>query len=242
MARVSGPHLAATLAVVAAVGCGGRLRNPPPARAGAGAIVAALAGDDPAAAYALLSRDARARVSYEEFKLQWQASATERAWQVARLREALAADPDAGERAAVTFADGKQVDLVRDQGPWRVEAPLVSRTHAARPREAVRMFAEAIRAHDLDAFLHSLTRRRREGLMRQLDGFLAGLERKVDGTIEEIGTDRAELRWDEGGMRYRIVVRKEDGAWLVDDIHIQPAPRDEEPTEPSADAPPVDVF
>lgn len=241
MARVCGSLLAAALAV-ASVGCGGRLRTPPPARTGAQAVVAALTGDDPAAAYQMLSRDARTRVSYEEFKLQWQASAVERAWQAARLREALTADPDAGERAAVTFADGKQVDLVRDQGPWRVEAPLVSRTHAARPREALRMFAEAIRAHDLDAFLNSLTRRRRQGLMRQVDGFLAGLERKVDGTIEEIGNDRAELRWDEGGMRYRIVVRKEDGAWLIDDIHIQPAPRDESTPEPGTDAPPPDIF
>lgn len=227
---------------LAATACTGGLRNPTPAKRGAGAIVGALAGDDPAAAYALLSKDARARVSFEEFRLQWQASAAERAWQVARLREALAADPDAGERATITFADGKAVSLVRDQARWRLAAPLVSRTHAARPREAVRMFAEAIRDHDLNAFLRSLTRRRREGLMRQLDGFLAGLERKVEGTIEEIGTDRAELRWDEAGMRYRIVIRKEDDEWLIDDIHIQPAPEDEAPATPTDDQPPPDIF
>lgn len=227
---------------LAAAACTGGLRNPTPAKRGAGAIVDALAGDDPAAAYALLSRDARARVSFEEFRLQWQASAAERAWQVARLREALAADPDAGERATITFADGKAVGLVRDQARWRLDAPLVSRTHAARPREAVRMFAEAIRDRDLEAFLRSLTRRRREGLMRQLDGFLAGLERKVEGTIEEIGNDRAELRWDEAGMRYRIVIRKEDDAWLIDDIHIQPAPEDEPAPTATDDQPPPDIF
>jgi hypothetical protein len=104
------------------------------------------------------------------------------------------------------------------------------------------MFAEAIRDRDLEAFLRSLTRRRREGLMRQLDGFLAGLERKVEGTIEEIGNDRAELRWDEAGMRYRIVIRKEDDAWLIDDIHIQPAPEDEPPPAATDDQPPPDIF
>ena len=158
------------------------------------------------------------------------------------MREALAADPDAGERATITFADGKAVSLVRDQARWRLDAPLVSRTRAARPREAVRMFAEAIRDHDLNALLRSMTRRRREGLMRQLDGFLAGLERKVEGTIEEIGTDRAELRWDEAGTRFRIVIRKEDDEWLIDDIHIQPAPKDEEPGAATDDQPPPDIF
>ena len=231
--------------LVATAACAGSLRNPEPAARGATGIVDALAGDDPAAAYALLSRDARARTSFEEFRLQWQASAVERAWQVERLREAMKASADAGERAEVTFADGKVVALVRDQRTWRLDSALVSRTRAARPREAVRMFAEAIADRDLNAFLRALTKRRREGLLRQLDGFLAGLDRKVDGTIEEIGADRAELRWDESGMRYRIVLRKEDDEWLVDDIHIQPAPKDEPDDgdgDGDGDGEPRDIF
>lgn len=229
----------ALLPLVAAIACAGGLRNPRPARQGVEAVIAALAGDDPRAAYDLLSEDARRRVSFEEFALQWKASAPERAWQVAKLREAIAADPDVGERAAVTFADGKTVALARESRRWRLEAPLVSRTRAARPREAIRMFAEAVRARDLRSVLNTLTLRRREGLMRQIDGFLAGLDRRVEGTIEEIGNDRAELRWDENGMRYRIILRREDDEWRVDDIHIQLAPTDE--TEPEPDEPPVDA-
>lgn len=90
------------------------------------------------------------------------------------------------------------------------------------------MFAEAIRNKDLTAVLRTLTQRRRDGLTRQLDGFLAGLDRRIEGTIEEIGGDRAELRWDENGIRYRIVLRKEDDEWRVDDIYIRPAPKEEE--------------
>ncbi|MEZ4400116.1 MAG: hypothetical protein R3B06_08865 [Kofleriaceae bacterium] len=219
-------------------GCAGALRTRAPARTGTAEVIAVLAGDDPRAAYALLSTATRARVSFEEFRLQWEATAAERAWQVVRLREALAATPDAGERAAVTFPDGKTVELTRDQGRFRLQSPLVSRTRATRPREAVRLFAEAIHNRDLTALLGALTRRRRDGLTRQLDGFLAGLERKVDGTLDEIGTDRAELRWDEGGMRYRIIIRKEDDEWRIDDIHIQPAPKD----EPASDDESVDQF
>lgn len=227
--------------VALGLGCAGGLRNPAPARRGTEAVIVALAGDDPRAAYALMSAAARQRVSFEEFALQWKASAPERAWQVARLREAIAADPDVGERAAVTYADGKTVALARENHRWRLEAPLVSRTRAARPREAVRMFAEAVRSKDLAAVLRSLTQRRRDGLTRQLDGFVAGLDRRIEGTIEEIGSDRAELRWDESGMRYRIVMRKEDDEWRIDDIHIQVAPKDEDPADD--DRPPVvDIF
>lgn len=233
----------ALLPVVAlAAGCPGSLRNPVPARRGAEQVIAALAGDDPRAAYAMLSADARKRVSFEEFALQWKASAPERAWQVARLREAIAADPDVGERAAVTYADGKTVSMARESQRWRLESALVSRTRAARPREAVRMFAEAVRAKDLNAVLRSLTQRRRDGLTRQLEGFISGLDRRVEGTIEEIGSDRAELRWDENGMRYRIVMRKEDDEWRIDDIHIQIAPKDEDDGEGDDDEPVGDIF
>ena len=54
------------------------------------------------------------------------------------------------------------------------------------------------------------------------------LSRRIDDKIDEIGSDRAELRWDENGIQYRIVLRKEDGEWRIDDIHIRPAEPKEE--------------
>jgi hypothetical protein len=71
--RGTGAWLALALAAAACAGGAAQPGRRP--RAAPPAIVDALAGDDPAAAYALLSRDARARVSFEEFRLQWQASA-----------------------------------------------------------------------------------------------------------------------------------------------------------------------
>jgi hypothetical protein len=59
----------------------------------------------------------------------------------------------------------------------------------------------------------------------------------VNDRIDQFGNNRAELRWDENGIRYRIVLSKEGEEWRVDDIHIparsqgggrqgrQPAPR-----------------
>jgi hypothetical protein len=209
----------------------------PPAQRGVTALVAALRADDPRAAYALLAASTRKRVSFEEFALQWKASAAERTWQADRLDAALRADPDVDERAAFTYPDGRTIALAREGARWRLEDALVSRVRAARPRDAIKMFAQALRTRDLEGLLRTLTLRRREGLARQIEGFLAGLDRKVDGKLEEIGTDRAELRWDENGMRFRIVLRREDDEWRIDDIHILPAPGDEGDSGPDIAAP-----
>lgn len=216
---------AAIAAVVALAACGSAIGKAPPAQDGVAELVKALEADDPRAAYALLAKETRRKVSFEEFAVQWKASKAERAWQAKLLAAELQGQPDVGERAIVTYPDGKSVTLEREDKRWRLEAALVSRVRAAKPRDAIRMFADALRHNDLEGVLRTLTMRRREGLARQIGGFLAGIDRKVDGKLEEIGTDRAELRWDENGVRFRIVLRREDDEWRIDDIHIHPVPR-----------------
>jgi len=219
---------AALAAALAASACGAAPARPSaPAADGVRALVAALGSDDPHAAYQLLSADVRRQVSFEQFALEWKASAPERKWQARALAEGLRGDPDVGERASVTYRDGKMVQLERDGQAWRLEQALVGRARATTPRDAVRELADALHHKDLQGALELLTKRRRDGIARQVEGFVAGLDKRVDGKIEEIGTDRAELRWDEGGIRYRIVLRKEDGEWRIDDIHIRPVPQDE---------------
>jgi len=234
--------LAAVCMLSFGTGCGSSIGKAPPAQTGVAALVKALQGDDPRAAYALLSKQTRKHVSLEEFIVQWKAHPEERKWQAARLAEALEGVPDVGERAAVTYPDGKSVTLEREGARWRLDAALVSRVRAAKPRDAIRMFADAIRARDLEAVLRTLTMRRRDGLQRQIEGFLAGIDRKVDGKLEEIGTERAELRWDENGVRFRIVLRREEDEWRIDDIHIHPVPRAELGGETGDVPPPPDMF
>jgi hypothetical protein len=225
--------IAVSMAVVAVLGaaCAGGGGRSAPAGQGVRALVAALRADDPRAAYALLSGDVRREVSYDEFALQWKQSAAERRWQARALEDGLRGDPDVGERAAVFYSDGKSVQLEREGDSWRLESALVSRVRASRPRDAIRQLAEALRARDLAGALRILTARRRDGLQRQIEGFVTGISRRIDDRIEEIGTDRAELRWDENGVRYRIVLRKEDGEWRIDDIHVRPAPDDDDDTD-----------
>jgi hypothetical protein len=198
-----------------------------PAANGVHAYLSALKSNSPRAAYGLLSSSMRKKISYDEFARQWEASKKERAWQVHEIEAGLKGNPDVGERARVSFSDGKIVPLERDGNHWLLESELVSRSRAKRPRDALRVFSDALASRDVGALLGVLTLRRREGLMKQISGFVTGLDKRINDKMEE-WPDRAELRWDENGIRYRVVLHKEEDEWRVDDIFIRPAPKDED--------------
>jgi hypothetical protein len=214
--------------VLVVAACGGATGPSSPAADGVRAYVRALRDNNPREAYALMSATSRKQVSFDEFLLAWKHSDKERTWQARVLEDSLKGNPDVGERALISFSDGKLVQLEREGKTWRLESELVSRSRAKQPRDAVRLFAEAISARDITGVLGVLTQRRRDGLTRQVEGFVAGIGKRINDRIDQFGNDRAELRWDENGIRYRIVLRKEDDEWRVDDIYIRPAPRDEE--------------
>lgn len=214
--------------LLASAGCGGAQAGKVPAATGVQSLIDALAADDPRRAYALLTADIKRDLPYHTFAEQWQRSMAERAWQAEALRASLRGAPDVGERAVVGFSDGKSVPLERDGKLWRLEVPLVTRATAPRPRDAVRQLAAALAERDVTAALATLSKRRREGIARQIEGFLEGLGKRVDEPIDEYGEDHAELRWDEGGFRYRVMLLREEGEWRVDDLSIRPAPGEDE--------------
>jgi hypothetical protein len=218
-------RLALALAFAA---CGGPAGPATPAADGVRAYLAALHSDDAHAAYSLLAPDARRNMSFDQFALEWKQTAAERAWQAKALEESLKGNPDVGERAVISFSDGKLVTLEREGKTWRLDSELVSRSHAKRPSDALRMFAEAVASRDVNAALNTLTARRRDGIAKQVEGFISGLAKHANGPIENFGNDRAELRWDENGVRYRIILRREDDEWRVDDISIRSTPKDDE--------------
>ena len=222
--------------------CGGARGPSTPAADGVRAYLAALRSNDAQDAYSLLSSDVRKKISYDEFALQWKLSAEERKWQATVLEESLKGNPDVGERALISFSDGKLVQLEREGKTWRLESELVSRSRAKEPRDAVRLFADAIAARDVGAALNVLTQRRRDGLTKQIEGFISGLGKRINDRLDRFGPDRAELRWDENGIRYRIVLRKEDDEWRIDDIYIRPAPKEEDTGKPGEVEGVIDEF
>jgi hypothetical protein len=197
------------------------------------AYVAALQRDDPRAAYGLLAAPVRRQLSYDDFARAWKLHPAERAWQARALERSLQGNPDASERALVRYPDGRLAQLEREGATWRLGSELVSRSRATRPRDAIRIFAEAVAARDVSGILSILSQRRREALTKQVEGFVAGIARRVNDRIDELGGDRAELRWDEAGIRYRVVLRREGDEWRVDDVYIREAP-----SEGAADADP----
>lgn len=211
-----------------ATACGAAAGPSSPAAEGVRGYVQALRSNDPRDAYQLLSSDARKKISFDEFALQWKQGEKERAWQARVLEESLRGNPDVGERALITFSDGKLVQLEREGKTWRLESELVSRSRARQPRDAVRLFAEAIASRDITGVLNVLTQRHRDSLTRQVEGFVASIGKRINDRIDQFGNDRAELRWDENGIRYRIVLHKQGDEWRVDDIYIRPAPKEED--------------
>ncbi|MCX5742328.1 MAG: hypothetical protein NT062_07515 [Proteobacteria bacterium] len=228
MLRVSAALFASL--VVSLAGCRAARGPSTPASAGVRDYISALRSPDPHGAYGLLSSDARKKTSFDEFALLWKQTDKERAWQATALEASVSIIPDVGERALVTYADGKIVHLERENKRWLLESELITRSHARRPRDAIQLFADAIAQRDVTRILSILTQRRRDGIQRQIEGFIAGIGKKTNQKLEESG-DKAELRWDENGIRYRIVLRKESDEWRVDDIYARPAPK-EEPTTP----------
>jgi hypothetical protein len=214
--------------VLALAACGGARGPSTPAADGVRAYLAALRSNDARDAYSLLTSDVRKKISYDEFALAWKQSEQERKWQAKVLEDSLKGNPDVGERALVSFSDGKRVTLEREGKTWRLESELVTRSRAKQPSDAIRLFADAIAARDVSAALNVLTQRRRDGLTKQIEGFMSGLAKRINERPDTFGGDRAELRWDENGIRYRIVLRKEDDEWRIDDIYIRPAPKEED--------------
>lgn len=219
--------IAIGLCALFGLGCGGAAASASaPAAEGVRVYLTALKSDDPKAAYSMLSAEARKDLTYKEFQLLWKESRAERHLQAAALEEGLDGDDDLGERAQVKFPDGKTASLHRESGKWRLESALLSQSHAGQPRDAVRIFAEALEARDFDMLIRILTTRRGEGIRKQLEAFTRSLRDHLGEEISNVGKDRAELQWDDKDTRYKIVLYKDGDEWRVDDVHIRPAPED----------------
>ncbi|HET6612753.1 MAG TPA: hypothetical protein VFG83_12225 [Kofleriaceae bacterium] len=213
--------LAAALAVTM-MGCG-RTAHPvkAPVDHAVHSYINALRGDDPAALYRLLSENARAQVSLDELRDAWPDLARERAQRATDLEHALGGN-GIEETYAVTYPDGRVVRVIREQGHWRVGAVLASQTHAGRPRDAVAALTEALAARDIHRLLAILTSRRRQAIAPKLEQLTRSLREHQKSRIDLLAEDRALLSWEDRGIAYEIVLRKEGAEWRVDDIDMHP--------------------
>ena len=181
-------------------------------------IAATLREDDPHAGWAILAGDVRERERYEDFAARWRATRAEREQRARALEKTLHDGDQVGARAELVLADGPRTSLVRERAGWRLETPLIARIDADSPGDALRLFARALDDRSISGFLGVLTSARREDVRRALDRFTSGLRAHV-GDALDVNGDRATLSWHDGEHRYRVILKRENGEWRIDDFN-----------------------
>jgi hypothetical protein len=207
--------------VLAAAACGGAAgRGDDGVERLARRWAAAVDADDPRAAYDLLAAPVKRRKSYEAFARTWRESRVERGRQALGLRTAVERGTRSAEHAALALPDGQRASLTREPGGWRLERPLLAAVRPASPEEAIQRLAEALDQRSFPAVLRLLSSERQEGARELLEALIAGL-REHAAELVEVTEDRATLVWSDGSRRWRVVLKREQGAWLVDDFSVQ---------------------
>lgn len=198
-ARSTGLVTALAWLVALAGACGPRpTRAPTQLR---DAHVAALAADDPAAAYALLAPEVRAAVPYAEFEARWKTDAAEHE---AALAAAKSLDPAlaAPLYGGTTVHDGGRVlrwTQVDDE--LQVVDGLPGRPDTSTPAQTVRAFVAAVRQAELGEVKGLLG----ESLLEAVDEDWSERVDAIERALAEPGAldlsadlRRAELRYEAG--------------------------------------------
>ncbi len=225
--------LLCALALATACARGPNAATTPPAPPAVAALAEALRSDDPAPAYALLSQQVRSQIAFETFAARWRETAAERRARADELEAGALTGAGLHERARLALPGGGTAWLVREGEGWRMESPMLSSAHAKSPQDAARLLAQALAGHDLDGILEVLTERRREAVASRLEALVASLTEQLDRgtvTVEQLGDERAVLRWDSPdedgeGTRYELFLHLEQEQWRVDDVRIREAER-----------------
>jgi hypothetical protein len=224
----------AITALLGASACGSRQANAP-AATGVQAVINALNAADAKPAYELMTAQSRRAISFSEFSLQWKQREQERKAQIIALQAALKLQPSLNEQATLRLTNGRMAQLQRTADRWSLQSPLIATSVANSARDAVQLFARAVTERDLVAILSTLTARRRDGLAKQVKAFIAGIESHSNDALSDDGPDRRTLRWDDGGMRFEIILRLEEDQWRIDDIVVREVPKVEEPKPETTD-------
>ena len=170
----------------------------------------ALAADDPAAAYALLSDQARDGRSPAAFHRAWRETAGERREQ----QRALARRNRPVELRADARAGVDDVALREEGGFWRIQGGPVPGQPARTPEEAVRLLVRAVERNDLSAFLRLLSAPAAEQVQRRIRERLERLKAALHRPIPSEG-DRATLQYD---AKFRIELVREGDEWRIADF------------------------
>ncbi len=183
--------------------------------------VAAVRSSDARAAYALLDRETRASISFEEFERlmkENQRELSEQANHLAKLDEgALSAEAD------VHLSTGEVTTLKKKKGVWWVPGDVIGEPSLRTPQETVAALRRAITRRSLHGVLRVLSRGSRAELETEMTQLLEDTEDELDLAYETQGND-ARVRTTSGR---EIVLRREAGQWKVVEVGDRPESSDE---------------
>ena len=214
--------LASCLALVACVGCAGQRAEDPQSilRSYSHALEEGRAED----AYRMLSEEARRGISLEAFRRMVKDNPEE----VREIAKALAR-PTATPvvTATVTSSNGQELQLVLENGKWRVEATAIDLYAQDTPRHAIQGFVRAVERKRYDVVLKFVPDSHKEGLdpsklktaweghdKEEIEQVVSSLKQALpSASIEETG-DRATMPYGAGTMQ----LVRERGLWKIEDF------------------------
>ncbi len=175
-------------------------------------------------AYRMLSEEARRGISLEAFRRMVKDNPEE----VREIAKALAR-PTATPlvTATVTSSTGQELQLVLENGKWKVEATAIDLYAQDTPRHAIQGFVRAVERKRYDVVLKYVPDGHREGLdpaklkgaweghdKDEIDQVVASLKQALPAAaIEETG-DRATMAYSQGTMQ----LVRERGLWKIEDF------------------------
>ena len=214
--------IALSVAALSSVACGpGRAEDPSAVlRSYSHALDEGRAED----AYRMLSDEARRGISLEAFKRMVKDNPEE----VREIAKSLARPTTAPiVTATVTSATGQELNLVLENGSWKVEATAIDLYAQDTPRHAIQGFVRAVERKRYDVVVKFVPDAHREGLdptklkaaweghdKDDIETVVSALRQVLPtANIEETG-DRATLAYGAGTMQ----LVKERGLWKIEDF------------------------
>ncbi len=175
-------------------------------------------------AYALLSDETRAQISPEEFRrqlLRHPGEAEEFAAQVQR-------SPAAVVSAQVTTPDGDQLNLVLQDGSWRIDESAIDFYSQKEPRLALGSFVRAYDFERYDVLLRFVPEDKLSGLSAETlkTSFQGEMKAEMEQIVEGIRANylkaSIEVLGEHAAMSYgsgaAVELILEDGVWKIEDF------------------------
>jgi hypothetical protein len=217
----AGPVLAATFAAIA--GCGGGARDADP-QSVLHAYARALEAGQADSAYRLLSDDARRGVSLEAFR-RMVADDPEGAREIARALERPTTSP--AVTATVTTPAGEQLDLVLENGHWRVDASTLDLYPQDSPRRALAGFVRAVERKRYDVLMRYVPASHQQDLdaaklqaawegaeKANVEQVVAAIKQALPGAVLEETGERAAMPYGSG----TVELVREHGLWKIENF------------------------